>query len=58
MSKKGSGEHPAVKLYREKLDSIADNQLPELVKLNERLEKLKSTPPEAEPDPFPPPQVA
>jgi hypothetical protein len=35
-----SGEHPEVKAYRAKLDSIRENQLPELEALNERLARL------------------
>lgn len=35
-----SGEHPAVKQFRDKMESIRENQLPELEALNERLLRL------------------
>lgn len=44
-----SGQHPIMKEVRARLDSLADKQLPGLIDLNERIERLKqsiSTPPE------------
>ncbi len=38
----GSGEHAAVKAYRQKLDSIQDHTLPELEKLNARIDAIVS----------------
>mgnify|MGYP006921283368 CR=1 FL=1 len=35
-----SGEHPAVKTYRAKIQSISDNQLPEMQALNSRIDHL------------------
>lgn len=37
-----SGQHPAVKAFRHKLESIADGAGEELEKLRERIEKLKA----------------
>jgi predicted RNase H-like HicB family nuclease len=36
-----SGEHPIMQAVRRKLDSIRDGDLPELEKLNERINRLK-----------------
>lgn len=40
--KGGSGEHPAVKAYRDKLESISEHVSPELQNILERAEKLKT----------------
>jgi hypothetical protein len=50
---KSKGEHESVQAYREKLESIADNTVPEAEELNRRLEQyLKDiqTPPAPPPD--------
>lgn len=54
--KKDSNAHPAVREFREKLESIAEHQLPELQKINERLGKLTTPVPpkeELEEEPVP-----
>lgn len=50
---KKSGEHEAVKAFREKLESIRENQLPELEALNERLLKLTTPVPKGDGHPDP-----
>lgn len=45
-----SGEHAAVKAFRQKLDSVQDGTLEELLDLNRKLdEELESRPPKKDP---------
>jgi len=39
--KGGSGEHPAVQQFRDKLESISEDAFPALERINERLDRLK-----------------
>lgn len=48
-----SGEHPEVQAFREKMESIRENQLPELEALNERLLKLTTPVPKGDGHPDP-----
>lgn len=53
--KKGSGEHPAVKAYHAKLESVREHQLVELAELNERIDRLATLPAAERPtEPAPP----
>jgi hypothetical protein len=49
--KSGSGKHPAVKTYRDKLDSIAENTGPSLQELDDELSRYL----ESVKTPIPPP---
>lgn len=51
-TRRGSGQHPAVQAYRDKLQSIHENTVPAVAALDEELQRYLV--PDPEPDPFPP----